>query len=142
MYWWIPIAVLLVHQIRKCRFPYSLTPFSKSFFFLILHCLYANLKCFQCQEAYTFFCFSLNFHQKKTCISQLCLFELYCNNCAHIVRPTPCFTYLVVLNVSLCTAFHYPIAYCLLLLLWGNTKPAMSKYNLHERFISLLSNVR
>lgn len=26
------IAELLVHQVRKCRFPYSLTPFRKSFF--------------------------------------------------------------------------------------------------------------
>lgn len=53
--------------------------------FLIFCCPYANLKCFQCQEAYKFFRFSLNFHQKKTCISQLCILCAYLNSTAIIV---------------------------------------------------------
>lgn len=139
------VLVLLVHQIRKCRFPYSLTAFSKSFF--------SNTSLSICKSEMfsvpgslyilpflTEFSSEENLHQPT--MHSVCLFELHCNNCAHIVHPTPCFTYLVVLKVSLHTAFHYPTAHCLLLLLWGNAMPIMSKCNLDERFISLLSNVR
>lgn len=113
--------------------------------FLIFCCPYANLKCFQCQEAYKFFRFSLNFHQKKTCISQVCILCAYLNSTAIIVcvlciqpHASLALWSLRSLCIQHSTIQQHIACYCYY---GGNTKPTMSKCNLHERFISLFSNV-